>query len=289
MNKRFIGFHLLLLHMSALLFGGTALFSKFLPFSAIDIVVFRSLFSGIILLVFLLLFSRRKLKIHSSKDAFYILLSGLCFGIHLYTYFQSIQSSSVGIGVISLFTFPMITTILEPIVLGVKPKRKDVLLGLSVLVGVFFIVSESEFKLNELKGVGLGIVSAFTYTVRNLIQKYRLLKYSPMPILLYQFLVTYLILIPNTDIIYSEISSANYLYLLLLSVVFTIIPHLAVIESLKKFDARSVGLILTLQVFYAILFASLLLKEELKPSIIIGALIVVIAVGYESIRLRNRK
>lgn len=288
MKKDFKGFHLFLLHISALLFGGTALFSKFIPLSAIDIIVFRSLFSGIILFVFLLLFSRRRLKVNSYKDAFYIVLSGLCFGIHLYTYFESIQVSSIGIGVISLFTFPIITTILEPLLIGTKPQIKDILLGILVLLGVLLIVSESNFKINELKGVGLGILSAFTYSIRNLIQKYRLTNYSPIPILFYQFLVTYIILIPNTQIAYYEISTENYMYLFLLCIVFTIIPHLAVIESLKKFDARSVGVILTLQVLYAITFAFLFFHEELKPSVIAGSLIVLFVVSYESVRLKNK-
>ena len=74
--------------------------------------------------------------------------------------------------------------------------------------------------------------------------------------------------------------------LLILTVFFTIVPHLAVIESLKKFDARSVGLILTLQVLYAIIFANLFFDEPLKPSLIIGGVLVIATVVYESISLK---
>ncbi len=278
--------HLILLHMSALLFGGTALFSKILPFSANDIILSRSLFSSIILGFFLLIISSSKLKILSLKDGAFIILSGLFFGIHLFTYFYAIQVSSIGIGVISLFTFPMITTLLEPVILKKSPKLKDILLGLMVLLGVFFIVSDSTIASNSLYGVGLGILSAFTYSLRNLIQKYRLINYSPLSMLFYQMVITLFLMMPFSTLNYSEISNNDLTLLLILSIVFTIVPHLAVIESLKKFDARAVSIILTLQVFYAIVFAYLVFKEEIKTSIVFGASIILFVVIYESLRIR---
>ena len=287
-KKTVFPLHILYLHIAALLFGGTALFSKFLLFSANDIILFRSSFSCVLLIV-ILLFYPKKLKIHSLKDAINLILSGICFGIHLYTYFQAIQVSSVGIGVISLFTFPMITTLIEPMILRTLPKWKDVLLGFLVLIGVFLIVSESQFDQNSIKGVVLGIISAFSYSLRNLFQKYRLSAYSPISTLFYQLLITFLIMLPFSTVDLTTVSSVNYGYILLLSVVFTIIPHLAVVESLKTFDARSVSLILTLQVFYAIVLAFVLFQEKLSFSIVLGALLVVFTVGYETYRMKFQK
>jgi drug/metabolite transporter (DMT)-like permease len=272
--------------MSSLLFGGTALFSKLLPFSANDIILSRSLISSVLLGLFILFTRKKNFNVKSKKDAWFIFLSGLFLGLHLFTYFYAIKVSSIGVGVISLFTFPMITTLIEPVILKTKPKVKDVVLGLFVLLGVFFIISDSGFQEGTVKGVLSGIISAVLYSFRNLIQKYRLNTYSPIPMLFYQMLITFCLMLPFTTFSEFQIQPAEYGWMLILSIFFTIIPHLAVIESLKTLDARSVSLILTLQVFYTIVFAFIIFNEELKLTIIFGSIVVISAVGYESYRVR---
>jgi len=285
-KKIFPSLHLFLLHMSSLLFGGTALFSKLLPFSANDIILSRSLISSVLLGLFILFTRKKNFNVKSKKDAWFIFLSGLFLGLHLFTYFYAIKVSSIGVGVISLFTFPMITTLIEPVILKTKPKVKDVVLGLFVLLGVFFIISDSGFQEGTVKGVLSGIISAVLYSFRNLIQKYRLNTYSPIPMLFYQMLITFCLMLPFTTFSEFQIQPAEYGWMLILSIFFTIIPHLAVIESLKTLDARSVSLILTLQVFYTIVFAFIIFNEELKLTIIFGSIVVISAVGYESYRVR---
>lgn len=202
------------------------------------------------------------------------------------TYFYAMQVSTIGIAVVSLFTFPMITTLVEPLIHKRKPELKHILLGLLVVIGVFVIISESEIGRNTLLGVSLGLISSVFYSFRNLIVKYRLGSYQPIPLMFYHLLLTFLLMVPFSTYNFQSIESVDYFWLLVLTVVFTIIPHLAVIESLKKFDARSVGLILTLQVLYAIIFAYLVFDEPLKPSLIIGGLLVITTVVYESISLK---
>ena len=46
------------------------------------------------------------------------------------------------------------------------------------------------------------------------------------------------------------------------------------------------SIILTLQVLYAIIFANLFFDEPLKPSLIIGGVLVIATVVYESISLK---
>lgn len=187
---------------------------------------------------------------------------------------------------ISLFTFPLMTTLLEPFVLKLKPKKKDLMLGFLILVGVFLIVSDTDLKGRSFEGVVFGIVSAISYSIRNLIQKYRLSDYRPDSMLFYQMLITFIIMLPFSTTDFTQMSLVNYELLIVLSVVFTIIPHLAVIESLKMFDARSVSLILTLQVFYAIIIAYFVINEDFKLSVVVGGSLVFFTVSYESLRIQ---
>lgn len=116
--------------------------------------------------------------------------------------------------------------------------------------------------------------------------KYKLRAYQPIPLMFYHLLITFLLMVPLSELNFQSIVPVDYFWILILTVFFTIVPHLAVIESLKKFDARSVGLILTLQVLYAIIFAYLFFDEPLKPSLIIGGVLVIATVVYESISLK---
>lgn len=285
-TQKSFNIYFLLLHLSALIFGGTALFSKFLKIPAVDIILFRGLFAAIILFFILLFSSPSKFKIMTRKDVLFMIVSGLFFGGHLVTYFYAMQVSSIGIAVVSLFTFPMITTLVEPFIHKRKPELKHVLLSFLVVIGVLVIVSESEEGGSTIFGVLLGVASSFFYSFRNLIVKYKLRAYQPIPLMFYHLLITFLLMVPLSELNFQSIVPVDYFWILILTVFFTIVPHLAVIESLKKFDARSVGLILTLQVLYAIIFAYLFFDEPLKPSLIIGGVLVIATVVYESISLK---
>ena len=285
-TKKSFYVYFLLLHLSALIFGGTALFSKFLKIPAVDIILFRGLFAAIILFFILLFSSPSKFKIKTRKDVLFMIVSGLFFGGHLVTYFYAMQVSSIGIAVVSLFTFPMITTLVEPFIHKRKPELKHVLLSFLVVIGVLVIVSESEEGGSTIFGVLLGVASSFFYSFRNLIVKYKLGAYQPIPLMFYHLLITFLLMVSLSELNFQSIVPVDYFWILILTVFFTIVPHLAVIESLKKFDARSVGLILTLQVLYAIIFAYLFFDEPLKPSLIIGGVLVIATVVYESISLK---
>lgn len=160
-SQKSFNIYFLLLHLSALIFGGTALFSKFLKIPAVDIILFRGLFAAIILFFILLFSSPSKFKIKTRKDVLFMIVSGLFFGGHLVTYFYAMQVSSIGIAVVSLFTFPMITTLVEPFIHKRKPELKHVLLSFLVVIGVLVIVSESEEGGSTIFGVLLGVASSF--------------------------------------------------------------------------------------------------------------------------------
>ena len=67
-----------------------------------------------------------------------IALSGLLMGAHWVTYFYSLQLSNVAIGLLSIYTHPIIASFLEPFLLRTRFQKIHVVLALLVLVGIFF-------------------------------------------------------------------------------------------------------------------------------------------------------
>ena len=55
--------------------------------------------------------------------------------VHWVTYFYALKLSNVALGVLSLYTFPIIIALLEPLFLKVKFDPIYILLGLMVLIG----------------------------------------------------------------------------------------------------------------------------------------------------------
>lgn len=73
-----------------------------------------------------------------------ILITGFLMGAHWVAYFYALKLSSVAIGMLSLFTYPVLTAFLEPLMLKTKFQRIHLLLALFGSCGnVFF---ESGFR-----------------------------------------------------------------------------------------------------------------------------------------------
>ena len=74
-------------------------------------------------LVFLYAYCRFKkinLKIHSKKDIFTFTLGAIFMAAHWTTYFYALKLSNVALGMLSLYTFHVITALLEPLFIKTK-------------------------------------------------------------------------------------------------------------------------------------------------------------------------
>ena len=125
--------------MAVLLFGGTALFAKLIDLPALDITVYRSLVAAIVLCI--LLISRKKpLKLNSVKDYIIALLLGGLMGWHWVTYFSRMQLAGI---TIALFSYTVITVLLEPLFYKSQPQFKNVISGLVVVFSIYLLIPEA--------------------------------------------------------------------------------------------------------------------------------------------------
>jgi len=99
---------LLSIHTSVLILGGTALFSKLIHLTAIEITLVRSIFAVLAIALYIL-FLKENLLLKNWHDYLIALLLGLFLGSHWVTFFHAMQVSSIAIGIIALYTYPVIT------------------------------------------------------------------------------------------------------------------------------------------------------------------------------------
>lgn len=284
---------LLYLHSAVLLFGGTALFSKLIGLPALDITVYRTAVAAIVLFIVLTL-QKQKIRLASAKDYGIALLLGIVVGIHWVTYFAGMQMAGVTIGIISFFTYPVITVFLEPLLtrflsnsklnsgLSCKPKRKDILIAFIVMVGVFLLIPEISLGNQVTLGIATGILSAFFFALRNILHKTYFSHYSGPHTMLYQTLVAFFMLCLFVEVPPIDVTDNDWLLILLVGIIFTAMPHALFASSLRNLSATTAGLISCLQPLYGSVLAFLLLSERVDIWTIIGGLLVISAALFET-------
>ncbi len=275
-----------ILYAAVFLLALNGLFSKIIPLDAVSVTQLRSVVAALTLLLFALM-RHRAWRLDNLNQYLGIYLIGVIMGLHWISFFHSMQVSTVAIGMLSLFTYPVITVLLEPFFSRQRIMISDVFAGLMVLVGIYLMVEDDiqSFDNAAMQGVFWGVISAFLFAIRNLLQKYYYAGVSADRLMLHQVIAIALMLVVFVD--YPKVTqfeARDWLMLLLLGAISTATAHTLLSYSLKHLPAKSIAMISCLQPLFATLFAWLLLDEVPTQAVILGGLIIISVALYESLK-----
>ena len=273
---------LLSVHSAVLIFGLTALFSKLITLTAVEITLLRSIFAIIAIGIYIKLL-KESLLLNKTRDYLIALLLGIFLGTHWVTYFHAMQTSSITIGIISLYTYPVITVFLEPFFHGEKPHIKDIISALMVLFGIYLLVPEFTIDNETAQGVFWGVLSAFLFAMRNIIHGRYFTGYPARHALFYQTIAVMVMLLPFSGSVIPDVTNNQWLLLIVLGIFFTALPHTLFAHSLLHLKAKTAGLVGCMQVVYGTLFAALFLSEMPEWTTVVGGGIVVGTAAFETI------
>lgn len=277
------------LYVAVLLLALNGLFSKLIPLDAASITQLRSVLAAATLLAFAVL-RKRQYKLDNTRQYIGIYAIGAILGLHWISFFHSMQVSTVAIGMLSLFTYPMITVLLEPFYTKQKLLISDIFAALIVLFGVYIMLGDkmTAFDSDIVQGVFWGVVSAFLFALRNLLQKYYYPEVSADRLMMHQVVAVSIMLVVFVDYPSAiNLTTNDWLSLLLLGTISTAAAHTLLSYSLKHLVAKSVAMISCLQPFIATLFAWLILSEEPTNAVLLGGCIIVSVALYESFKQSN--
>ena len=234
-----------------------------------------------VLLFGYVIWGKKRIRLDFKKEGVAALLSGILMAGHWVAYFFALQWSSVAIGMLSLFTYPMITLLLEPFFFDVRYQKRHLLLGIMILTGVYFLAPSFELDNTVTQGVLMGMLSSFCYALRNILMKQKIETVDGSVLMLYQMGVTVLILLPA--LYYFEPTSyvKDLPYLLLLGIVTTAIGHTLFLSSFKKFSVGTVSIMSGIQPIYGILLGIVFLSEIPSSRSIIGGILIILTVLIE--------
>lgn len=278
---------LLTLHLGAFLMGATGLFSKIIELPAWDITGYRTWIAAAVLFAWVY-WRERSLGLKLPRDYARMLVLGVLLALHWVTFFYSMQVANIAVGMISLYAYPVVTVFLEPWLKRTKLDWRDLVSGVLVLVGIYFLVPEFDLNNNMTQGVIWGVISALTFAVRNLLLSYWFSDQTAARSMSYQVLIVALLMTPVLFLSSHQPSTHDWWLLLCLGIVFTAFTHTLLGYALRYLKAKTVGLVACLQPVYAVIYEIAVLHTYPDWSTIIGGSIIMAAAIYESVREHNK-
>lgn len=269
------------LNLSFLFISTSGALGKWIDLPPEQIIFWRSLFSIPFLLLFLWT-TKQSIKISFQWNAS-TLLAGVLMGTHWVTYFYALQWSNVAVGMLSLFTFPVITAFLEPLFFNTRFNKKHIFLGGLTLLGIYFLVPSFDLAKTHGPAIALGVFSALCYAIRNILLKKARTSGNGSQQMLAQVVIIALCFVP---FISQETVSMNQDFwpaLVFLALFTTVIGHSMFLFSLTRFSVTSASIAASVQPLYGILIAYFFLNEIPHWGTYIGGALIVFAVLVEGL------
>jgi len=278
----------LILNLATLFISTSGALGKFIAMPTPIIVWWRCALALVFLFIFSKIF-RINLAPKSKKELPTIIISALFLGAHWITYFYSLKLSNVAIGMLSLYTFPVITALLEPLFTKVKLELSHIFLGILILLGIYILSPDFNMENSQVKGLLLGVLSAICYALRILILKSHAKNYHGTTLMIYQLAVLTIVLVPFMFFMDTSGIKTQYPYVILLALLTTAIGHSLFVHSLKYFSASSASIISSFLPIYGIIIAYFFLGEAPKLNTIIGGSLIMLTVIIESVLSKKRR
>lgn len=270
------------INLAMLLLSTSGPFGKFITLPVPLTIAIRALLA----LIFLVPYCKFKGISFSlrSSDKWPVLLSGLLMAGHWLAYFHALQLSNVAIGMLSLFTYPVFTSFLEPLFLKTRFQKIHLLLGLLVLFGIYFLVPDFSLGNQSTLAIGFGLLSALCYAIRNLILKTKVDRYQGSLLMTYQMVIVSLLLLPVYFLYDLSAIGQQWEGLLGVALITTVLGHTMFINCFKHFSVTTVSILSSIQPVYGILIGALFLSEIPAWPTVIGGTLILASVVVESIR-----
>ena len=270
------------LNLALLLIATSGPLGRSLTMNPFQSIWWRALLSLFILIV-IIKWSKFNWSLKKIKDRKTLLLSGVLMAIHWVTYFYALQLSGIAIGMLSLFTYPVITAFLEPLFTKHKVNLIQVLLAIIICLGMYLILPEFSLENTKTQGILWGTLSALSYSLRNLVLKSSVNNVEAPVIMFYQMLVTTILLFPSLFFFPLDEVPSALPALLSLALFTTCLGHSLFIQSFKNFSVSTVSILSSIQPVYGIILGILFLNETPSITTLIGGVLILSTVVIEGV------
>lgn len=252
------------LHIAVFLAGFTAILGKLIGLNEGLLVWYRLLIT--VSTLGLILYFKKRLIILPKKEILQIFAVGFIVAFHWVCFYGSVKYGNVSIAVVCISGAGFFTAFFDPLLYKKRINAVEVLLGAIAILGIYIIF---DFHPQYKAGIIFGILSAIGSSLFPIFNKRLLIKHSPETLTLYELgggLLTLTLIIP----VYLQFSTASYymptatdwLLLILLAWVCTILCFDLQLNALKKISPFTANLAYNLEPVYGIVLAFVIFNEN---------------------------
>ena len=265
-------------HITALLFGLTGIFGALIHASASVITFGRAAFALLALAVFAQLQDRALLRGLNLRKLSIYALSGLMLAAHWVTFFIAIKVGGVAVATLGFASFPAFITLLDMAVFRDRPHLAEALLLLLVTLGLVLVTPSFELANQGTVGLLWGLASGLSFALLAMTNRRATDGRNGVQVVFWQNATVALIMAPFAVFDLVELDAVDWTHLAILGVLCTAVSQALFVKSLKGLNARSAGMIISLEPVYAIACAWWLFHEAPSWRMLAGAALIVLAI-----------
>lgn len=284
------------MHLAIFLAGFSGIFGKLISLNETLLVFYRVLFSSLILVFILFLIKKKSIRNFSFSKANFLLLSnGALLGLHWIFFFGSIKASTVSLGILCFCLTSFFTALLDPLINKTRLSLNNLALSSLSLLGISLIFG---FDSTYREGIILGVISSilvslFTIFNERLVKKHDTFKVTTLQMVGGTLGLSIIILFWSIfhDFQFKIPQGTNLIYLLILSVVCTVLMYILLNRSLRTINSFTVNLNFNLEPIYGIALAFLIFNEseDFNMAFWAGVFLILLSIFLQYAFLRPRK
>lgn len=271
---------LLQYHILVFIVAFTAVLGRVMTIEAPSIVFWRTGIAAVAMALCLALTAPRLLRL-STRTAIEALGVGTLIGAHWVCFFWSISLSNISIALAGFATISLFTAITEPLIERRPGRGSEILCGVIVIVGILLIAGlETEHLAGFLVSL-VGAVLAAIFPVLN--RAFVARGESSRSLLLYEMAGACAMAAATIPLIapgrFEFPASGDWLPLLALALLCTLVAHTWNIHLLKRLTAYTANLAMNFEPVWGILLGALLFHEheDLHPGFYLGTALIIVA------------
>lgn len=218
-----------------------------------------------------------------------LIASGMAIGVNWILLFESYSYTTIAVATLCYYMAPIFVILASPIVLGAKISGQKYLSVFIAFVGMIFVSGVLSGAETGIAGVLLALGAAALYATVTLLNK-GLRSISAYDSTIVQLFVAGLTVLPYTIFAEGQRISAlmgtDIAVLLTVCLLNTAVAYLCYFSSVKDLPAETVAIFSYLDPIVAVI-CSLLLREKMTPSVVIGAALIIGALVLSEIRIKR--
>jgi drug/metabolite transporter (DMT)-like permease len=274
------------LHLIVFIWGFTAILGALISIKEVALVWYRMGLATLFLMIYLLI-TKKSIRL-PKKVILNLFFVGFLLALHWIFFFRAINIANVSITLAMFSLGSFFAAILEPIFFNRKIKGYELAFGLIIIIALYFILQVEVQFLNGIFSALFSIIVGVIFTLLNgkLIQKHDATIIATYEFFAgFLFVTIYLLFNQQFTPQFFQLSTKDWLLILILSSICTAYAFTASINVMKRLSPYTVMLTTNLEPVYGIALAYFILgsSEHMSPSFYIGAIIILITVianGY---------